>query len=309
MMTREEIEKMVSSYLEQSIGGLIIENSKFDFKKEWYDLNKEPSIQEFIKDTSSVVNTYGPDGIIVIGFDDKTKKFIDSKLPKDPSDIINLVNKRVDRLFEINTYDILFQGHSLSVIHIPPSMDKPHIIRNYKTYYPDGTEKNSYQNVSLVRKNSRKDFTTRYDLDLMLWDNKNVVPDYRILSSYHFDSIHFTLYDDEVPKCKIYLTLENVGKRPVGIIKLKMKFTLYPTPDLYEILEFEVDYKNMNLIIPTGSIWNNNIELVSNSRLGKISLKGLIDDFNQNKRRLISSPLELKLSTGKIIESDLFKIE
>jgi hypothetical protein len=308
MMTKDEIEKMVSSYIEQSIGGLSLENSKFDFKREWYNLKVEEGIQEFIKDTTSMVNTFGPDGIILIGFDDKTKEFKESILPKDPSDIINLINKRVDRLFDINTYDITYKNHSLSVIHIPPSMDKPHIIRNYKTFQ-NGEIRNSYENVSLIRKNTSKGFSTRYDLDLMLWDNKNVVPDYRILSSYHFDSIHFTLYDDEVPKCKIYLTLENVGKRPVGIIKLKMKFTLYPSPDLYDILEFEVDYKNMNLIIPTGSIWNNNIELVSNSRLGKISLKGLIDDFNQNKRRLISSPLELKLSTGKLIESDLFKIE
>lgn len=308
-MNREEIEKMVSSYIEQSLGGLTIENSKFDFKREWYDLTSEKDIQEFIKDTTSMVNTFGPDGIIVIGFDDKNKEFNESKVPIDPSDIINLVNKRVDRLFEINTYDIKFQEHSLSIIHIPPSMDKPHIIRNHKTYHKDGTEKNSYQNVSLVRKNTRTDFSTRYDLDLMLWDNKNVIPEYRILSSYSLDLLHFSQYDDELPKFTIYLTLENTGKRPVGIISMKIKFKLFNDSSSNEEMDFVVECKDYNVIIPPNSIWNKEVEMDSHTGMDKNKSKKLIDEFNKNKKYLNSTPMILTLSTGKTIESELFQIK
>lgn len=307
MMTKEEIVKMVSSYIEQSLGGLSLENSKFDFKRKWYDLNSEMGIQEFIKDTTSMVNTYGPDGIILIGFDDKTKEFEESRVSKDPSDIINLVNKRVDRLFDLNTFDILYNGHSLSVIHIPPSMDKPHLIRNYQTFHKDGGVKNSYQNISLVRKNTRTDFSTRYDLDLMLWDNRNVVPDFRILSSYHIESIVFRQLGEDTPKCEIFLTLENTGKRPVGIVSMRIKFKLFQDSYTHEEIEFVINSKQFNIIIPPGSIWNKDVVMMSSSHLDKTTSMKLVEEFNLSKKTLISNPLQIKLSTGKTIESELIQ--
>jgi len=307
-MTREEIEKMVSSYIEQSRSGLSVENSKFDFKREWYDLKLEEGIQEFIKDTTSMVNTYGPDGLIVIGFDDKSKEFVDSTLPIDPSNIVNLVNKRVDRLFEINTYDIVYQGYSLSVIHIPPSMDKPHVIRNYKTFHKDGKEKNSYQNVTLVRKNSRTDFSTRYDLDLMLWDNKNVEPEYRIISSCDVEFLNFRQDGDERPKCRIYLTLENIGRRPVGISKISITFKLFEDSSPDEEMVFQIDSTGKNIIIPVGNIWNHDVEMILLSSLYKPTTKILVDKFEKGKKHLISTPLLFTLSTGKTFESELIRI-
>jgi hypothetical protein len=303
-MTEEEIKKMVRSNIDLSLSGLSIEKSKFDFKREWYNLKSDQGKNEFIKDTTSMVNTYGLDGVIVIGFDDETKEFTDSKLPVDPSELIDLINKRVDRLFDVNTYDVNYQGHSLSVIHIPPSMDKPHFIRNFKTYNSDGSVKNSYENVIRIRKNTETYFSTRYDLDLMLWDNKNVIPDYRILSSFNDNSLSFHGRDD--PKCIISLTLENVGKRPVGIIWMKITFQLYHE-DQYpnEIIECIVSCKQKNIIIPSGEMWNNNVEMsiMNSSRTSK----EIINDFQQHRFQLLFSPLTIQLCTGKIIESELIK--
>lgn len=306
-MTKEEIEKMVSSYIEQSRSGLSVENSKFDFKREWYDIKSPEGESEFIKDTTSIVNTFGPDGIIVIGFDDKSKDFFNSKLPIDSSEFINLVNKRVDRLFDINTYDILYQSHPLSVIHIPPSIDKPHIIRNYKTY-TDGKVKNSYQNVTLVRKNSRTDFSTRYDLDLMLWDNKNVEPEYRIISSCDIEFLNFRQDGDERPKCRIYLTLENIGRRPVGISKISVKFKLFEDSSPEEEMVFQIDSTGKNIIIPVGNIWNHDIEMILLSSLSKHNSRKLVEKFEKEKKNLISTPLLFTLSTGKTFESELIRI-
>ncbi|MEO5600855.1 MAG: RNA-binding domain-containing protein [Cyclobacteriaceae bacterium] len=156
------------------------ENPKFDFKAIWYDLKSSKDISEFLKDTTSIVNTFGPDGFIVIGFGDKKKEFTqttfkDSKL-RDSADIINLINGN-DRLFIVNTIDIEVKGNSLSVIHIPPSIDKPHVIKKYITYETDGQAKKEEDNKIWVRKNSQTFTASKYDIDLMYYDRKNILPD------------------------------------------------------------------------------------------------------------------------------------
>ena len=38
-MTPEEMVNIVTTYLNQSLAGAVVENQKFDFKREWYDLS------------------------------------------------------------------------------------------------------------------------------------------------------------------------------------------------------------------------------------------------------------------------------
>src|SRR4051794_34156824 len=114
-MERSAIESLVRSYLDQSQAGLEIENPKFDFKSTWYHLKKSKDINEFIKDTSAIANTFGLDGFLVVGYNDRTKEFIDSRfsdsgLP-DGSQIVDMVNKRVDRLFDLKVYDFEINSH------------------------------------------------------------------------------------------------------------------------------------------------------------------------------------------------------
>jgi len=155
-MNKDEIETLVSSYIEQSIQGLDKENPKFDFKRKWYNLKDPKEISEFLKDTTSIANTFGPDGYIVIGFDDDTKEFFPAKFSdsglKDTSHIVNLVNGKVDTLFNINTIDIQFKGENLSIIHIPQSINKPHVIKKYITYDINGKEKKFEDNKFLLEK-------------------------------------------------------------------------------------------------------------------------------------------------------------
>jgi hypothetical protein len=65
----------VKSAITQLISGLKVENLKFDFKLLWYILNEQKGKSEFIKDSSAIANTFGPDGFIVIGYDDRKKAF------------------------------------------------------------------------------------------------------------------------------------------------------------------------------------------------------------------------------------------
>lgn len=92
--------------------------------------------------SQSIANTFGLDGFIVIGFDDREKKFYpasfkDSGL-KDTSDLTAIINKSVDRLFEINHHEITYKDKRLSILHIPPSLNKPHVLRVHRVF-KDGT--------------------------------------------------------------------------------------------------------------------------------------------------------------------------
>ncbi|MES2454792.1 MAG: RNA-binding domain-containing protein [Bacteroidota bacterium] len=138
MENQHQIITQAASYINQSIAGLEVKNAKIDFKASWYNLTQPPGINEFIKDTGAIANSFGPDGMIIIGFDDKKKElshatFAESGL-RDSSQLPHLINKRVDRLFYFSLIETEILGFKISILHIPPSFDKPHVTRNYQTF-------------------------------------------------------------------------------------------------------------------------------------------------------------------------------
>src|ERR1700752_1194056 len=150
-MDKDLLLQQARSYIDLSMGGLESENRKIEFKERWYDLTDLSGINEFLKDASAMANTFGPDGMIIVGYNDKTKSqtsatFKDSRLP-DTSRIIDLINKRVDRLFEVDIIEIEINGIPTSIIHIPPSIDKPHVIRNYQTKDSKGEIRNEANKI------------------------------------------------------------------------------------------------------------------------------------------------------------------
>jgi hypothetical protein len=107
------------SYIDQDLGGQEIENPKCDFKAKWNDLQTSKDINEFLKDTSAIANTFGLDGFIIIGYDSKKKCYTQASFSncnlKDTSYISDLVNKKIDRLFDIAVYDFIINGNKISV--------------------------------------------------------------------------------------------------------------------------------------------------------------------------------------------------
>ncbi|MCA6431335.1 MAG: ATP-binding protein [Cytophagales bacterium] len=308
-MDIKEIEKLVISYVEQSIGGLEKENPKFDFKSTWYDLTSPRDINEFLKDTTAIVNTVGPQGYIVIGFDDKKKvfkpaKFKDSNL-KDSSEVTNLINKKVDRLFEVNTIDLEITGNKLSIIHIPPSIDKPHVIKQYQTFDADGSVKKEDENKIFVRKNSRTFPASKYDIELMYYDRKNIIPDYQLYTNYNFQTVSFNINRDSKLILTFNLTIENVGRRPVAIpsIKFDINFGL-------ETITFNSDtmYISNNLIIKSGEIWNGQFKFESEQPIitRDNAMRNLKQSsFNEAKENMKCSSLEIKPANGTKVYSQL----
>ena len=225
MIDQERITKIVNEHLEHSLLYLDKESLKFDFKYEWYNLATLKGINEFLKDVTAMTNTYGLDGFIVMGFDERRKLFKEARFEhcglKDTNEITKIIIKRVSHLLELNTYDIVINGHPLSVIHIPPAWEKPFFIRNYQTFTKSGSIKKEYHQKVFVRKNTGTFSATKYDIDLMYYDRKNIEPDYRVFVDVYKMSI---LPLEKVVSLKF--TVENAGRRSLAIVDYSLIINL-----------------------------------------------------------------------------------
>ena len=322
-MERDAIRRIAESYLEQDLGGQDIENPKCDFKTKWYKLSDPKGINEFLKDSSAIANTFGPDGFIIIGYDSKKKSFedasfLDSGL-RDSSQLSDLVNKRIDRLFDIAVYDFVITGNRVSVLHIPPSIDKPHVIRNYQSFDKSGNAKEEQHRI-FVRKGTSTYPASKNDIELMFYDRKNIIPDYRILCSYHVDTLSInanSFHNGSVreiteTKANMGLVFENLGRRPVAIIEVKLSFTLFEDPSPLEVMDFETgyEYRGSEIIVQPNQIQALSINLKSDyhRQVGYDEAQKFIRNLNEQKARMIAKNVILVLSTGDSLKCDLVKV-
>lgn len=285
-----------------------------DFKRDWYDLKIPQGINEFLKDTTSIVNTFGPDGLLIIGFDDERKEFKsagfkDSGL-RDTSAITGLINRKVDRLFDLNIIDAEVDGNLLSLIHIPASIDKPHVIRLYQTFHSDGKVKKKEEHKIFVRKGSRVFPASKYDIELMYYDRKNIIPDYEIHVNYNVATTTFNVDHNRRVMLTSYFTIENTGRRPVAISQANLKVTFTGEGES-EVLEFASDrrYLSSNIVVPSGEIYNGRIEFLSLKEVPE-HLRGKKQAFyNSFKSTMEHPPLEVILANGKRIPAPLLRIQ
>lgn len=173
--------KKVERYIKIIKSGGEVENNKIEFKSEWWDLDTNHGQHEFIKDVVAMANTPGKDGYIVIGINSETGEINDSPFPKkgkinDPAKLYDLVFKKVQEPMDIDHQNILLEDKNISIIHVPESKNKPHIIKQHK----------NRPNFIPIRKAAGIHPASRYDLDIMYAEReKVVVPPYRL-------DIHFT---------------------------------------------------------------------------------------------------------------------
>jgi hypothetical protein len=261
-MTQDEIYRLVNTMIQHARNGHKSESEKFDFKRQWSNLKSEEKINQFLRHTCAIANTFGPDGFILIGYDEDKNQlhnsvFTDSGL-RDLSDLTNLVASRVDRLFSFNVIPMEFEGSNLNIIHIPPSIDKPHLILNYQTFPKDGPPKSEKHRV-FVRKNTDSLIATRNDIELMYYDRKNIIPEYEMHAYYNPNAFYLNyahLADGSHMLC-LY-TFENTGRRPIAINNIGLNIGL----DEDRTYRFYCpSYTNASLIIATGEIKNVKLEL------------------------------------------------
>lgn len=309
-MTEDQIKEKVKSILKKVDNDQEIENPKIDFKKDWYKLNENgKAYYEFLKDTSAISNTFGLDGYIIIGYDEKKRtyhdtKFIDCELG-DTSKIYPLINKNITDPFDINIYDIDLDGHLMSVIHLPPSINKPHVIKLFKKFDKKGNIRQE-QNRIFIRKSTGIFPASKYDLELMYYDKKNNIPEYEIrvdATKIDFREIGTNIHSKRT-QFVIYFTIENLGRRVIAINDMTISVE-FPDEQIIEfVLEGEVNPfaevskgDNKAYIIKSNDI-SYFTKLVFTTP-GTLNLK--------TKNELLESKysLRVELANGKIIESKI----
>ena len=213
-MTEAEIQQIVEQQIERARSGRQAENNKFDFKREWYDLStKGRGYYEFLKDTSAIANTFGPDGLLVIGYDEQADTFVNSPVTasglSDSLKVVGVIVRNVVEAFDINIYEIEYEGHLLTAIHIPPSLNKPHMIKEFKRWDRQGKVRSEEQRI-FVRKDSGTQYASKHDLELMYYDRKNILLEYEV-------AVHCWGLEVERGQLILSFSIENTGRRPISI--------------------------------------------------------------------------------------------
>lgn len=314
-MNREQIKHKVESYIQKSIDGLEIESPKVDFKRQWYNLKDRKGKNEFIKDVSAIANTFGLDGFIIIGFDEKTKgfhstRFNDSNL-RDSSDITNLIASKCSDLFDVNTYDFSINEGSISVIHIPPTLVKPIVVLKHETYAKDGNIKN-HPNKIFVRKNTVVKDAAKYDIELMYYDRKNIIPDYELsttVNDYKFNLSRSSLKSFFV---EINLTITNSGRKPVAIKDITGRLILFNGEEIdfgratkiirrTKTINFAGNLNSHNSIVKSNDILNDEFDMELDDSKGVLNMFDKSDLKNQIKKIYI----QYYLSNGNYINDNI----
>lgn len=314
-MDRETLTHLIDAYIRQSYEGQEIENNKIDFKLKWYDLTSKKGEYEFLKDTSAIANTFGLDGFIIIGYDPKTKQFNPSRFSdcgkKDPADLMGFVSKKIDRLFDFNTFDITAMNQNLSVIHIPPSIDKPHLITNYQTFEKNGELKKEEQQKIFVRKNTSTYPASKHDLELMYYDRKNIIPEYKLIPTITTNTFAFTITGNQFNqvsdiKVPLPILLENIGSRPVAISR--MYFTISQFKDstlMNEIINLKSSHEIAYhpIILKPGDLISQELTFSSSDYSGydKNQVNTWLYHFQENIRSIILSDMTFIFSNSKML--------
>lgn len=317
-MTREEVKQTVWKYLQQSLAKQEIEHAKFEVKTTWYKLKQKKDISEFIKDTSAMANTFGPDGFIVIGYNHSERKFTPARFSdcglKDVTDLRSLVNKRVEQIFDFELYDVDIEGKLISIIHIPPSLTKPHVIKNYQTFNNEDIFKREEQHRIFVRKTGGVAIATKYDIDLMYYDQKNITPDYRVIITVSNVGLNINpIYSGSPRLCqgieaRIPLTIENVGKRPVSLSRMLITLPLLST-DQNDKLHFVPEWmKTSPLILKPGELVAHDIKFISGqyNSYQRETVDPIIKSLLNNRNNLLIEPIICTMTTGISLTAETF---
>lgn len=316
-MTVEKIQVEIESLIAMG-PDLEKERPKVEFKSKWTDLKSDPGVSEFLKDVSAMANTVGLDGFLIFGYDPKADKyhqvsFKDSNL-QDQSEIRGILTKGLSEPFDIELYSIAVNSHHLDVLHIPPSVNKPHVIKLHRVFKKEGMLKTMEENRILVRKNGGIYPATKYDIDFMYYDRKNIIPEYEAFVSVNLSKSSF--YPDgkyegsKEISARVPITIENTGRRPFFIEDVHFSVSLF---DDEEPARFETilipHFKKPTIPLKSQELfrfdWMFRSQAYSNLNRDLVTNK--IKDFEGNKKYLILKEFLITTSSGERISPKLRK--
>jgi len=308
-MNIHQITKIIEPIILQSFDGQDIENNKIECKSKWWDLKSLGGLNEFLKDTCAIVNTFGLDGFIIIGYNDKTKEFSDAQFSdsgcRDNTDIRHLLIKHVDTVFDLNTFDINLNGNKLSILHIPPSIEKPHVLKVHKQENKNGTGVREDFNKIYIRKNTANYVASKNDIDIMYYDRKNIVAEQKLFISVKKQTmgIRGTSMGSVYNNMAITPTLifENQGIRPIAIIGIQLSF-IEPSATTGDKYEFKL-LMAQPIVIPANEVITATPELFASFDTPKSLNRA--QQVNANLQNLKLDDIIITTNSGKILTEQL----
>jgi hypothetical protein len=248
--SEDELKKLVEDLHLKAKAGLKPEGIKTELKGSWYNMDKSQDVNDtrlnvskFLNAVTALANTYGPTGYLVIGIDETNGVITDSPFVKsglkDKSDLYGLIVRNVDKPIRYENYEIETEidgtKKTITVIVIPPSLDKPHVIGVH--YGRAGQETKNY---IPVKKDTGTFPASRTDIDLMYYDNQNIVPEYAInLRTYKGSEIQIKPAGASV-SVDIPVIFENFGRKPMVLVKCVFVITEIDGKELATELKLEL---------------------------------------------------------------------
>lgn len=219
-MSKREVVEFIENQILQVAEGFKVETNKLDFKREWYNLKNEDDGFEFLKDVTSIVNSYGgASGFLVIGVDENDATYdCPFKMSgiKDENEILGIIKRKVDRPFNIELIEHkLKNGNIICIIHIPPSLEKPHVIRCYKKGSVE------FMNEIFVRKSSSTERASKSDIDLMYAEKGSILIEKNLVASVNIGRTKVSL-GDKVIVLAVQVILENTGIRNLSTLRIDL---------------------------------------------------------------------------------------
>jgi len=270
----QQLKKLVEDLYIKLQAGLNPETFKVELKRQWYDLKKRKdnatykiNSSKFLKEICALANTYGPTAHMIIGLGEDgiitDSPFTNAGL-NDKTELYNLVVKFVDKPIRFENHEIITDidgtSKTISVLVIPPSVDKPHVMSEYVT------EKQTIQNFTPVKKDTGIFPATRTDFDLMYYDNQNIIPEYA-LDIRTFGLFQVTL---QPPNTAIHLPVvfENYGRKPVVLIQCYLRIFANKTKSISGDLIFPLnEYYVNNGLVNQSSLQQRPIIIPSNNAI------------------------------------------
>jgi hypothetical protein len=273
-MTREEeITKFFNECYEKLAAGLSVEHPNTELKRQWPNLSKSnPDFRtessKFVRELAAIANNCGPwNGYLIVGLESSgiiiDAPFKDSGL-RDESELQNLIVRSVSRQFSLTCFNILTtisgENKSVTVIEIPRSTDKPHVMYEY------ATAKASHVNYVPVKKGSRIDPAGKFDLDAMYFDNMKSVPEYALDIKVPGGRTSVDVKQNAT-RLEFSVTFENYGRKPLIVkrgalvvppnrpydIKSEEEFNLENYSDFSTGRNDKIELRQQPIVIPANS--------------------------------------------------------
>lgn len=121
--------ELLLSLIEKAKKGIGIEGSNLDLKWKWWDMRSE--LDEFLKDVCSMANTPSGDSYIIVGLKENGATQ-DAPLPDNEAHIQSKHKDKIEPRIPIKLAEFDVGGKTLSVVTIPHSLNRPHVIKKWR---------------------------------------------------------------------------------------------------------------------------------------------------------------------------------